>query len=90
MRSKSRGRPTCFYCGKPGHFQKNYRHYRKEKGGANGAKPKKNPERKGTLAIAISEEEELLISEKNQLNIVGNELTWVVDSGASFHLTPNR
>ena len=23
MRSKSRGRPTYFYCGKPGHFQKN-------------------------------------------------------------------
>ena len=22
-RSKSRGRPTCFYCGKSGHFQKN-------------------------------------------------------------------
>ena len=23
MRSKLRGMPTCFYCGKPGHFQKN-------------------------------------------------------------------
>ena len=30
-RSKSRGRPTCFYCGKPGHFQKNCRHFRKDK-----------------------------------------------------------
>ena len=26
-RSKSRGRPTCFYCGKPRHFQKNCWHY---------------------------------------------------------------
>ena len=27
MRSKSRGRPTYFYCGKPGHFQKKCRHF---------------------------------------------------------------
>ena len=24
--SKSRGRLTCFYCGKPGHFERNCRH----------------------------------------------------------------
>ena len=32
----------------------------------------------------------LLISEQSEVNLVGEELKWVVDSGASFHLTPNR
>ena len=87
-RSKSRGRPTCFYCGKLEHFQKNFQHYRKDKGGVDCAEPKKNPERKGTSTISTSEEELLLISEQNELNLVGDESTWVVDSGASFHLAP--
>ena len=26
-RSKLKARPMCFYCGKPGHFQKNCQHY---------------------------------------------------------------
>ena len=78
-----------FYCGKPGHFQKNCRHYWKDKGGANGAKPKKNPERNDTSTIATSEEELLLISEKNELNLVSDESIWVVNFGASFHLTPD-
>ena len=45
-RSQSRGRPTCFYCGKPGHFQKNCRHFRKDNG-TDGTDSKKSPERNG-------------------------------------------
>ena len=89
-RSKSRGRPTCFYCGKPGHFQKNYRHFQRDKGGADGAKPKKISEKRGTTTIATSEEELLLITEESELHLVSDETTWVVDSGASYHLIPDR
>ena len=32
----------------------------------------------------------MLITEEGELNIAGDETTWVVDSGASFHLTPER
>ena len=89
-RSKSRGRPTCFYCGKTEHFQKNYRHFRKDKGGADDVQPKRIPDNKNTWAIATSEEELLVISEQNKVNLVIDESTWAVDSGASFHLTPNQ
>ena len=89
-RSKSKGRLTCFHCGNPGHFQKNYRHYRKDKGGVDGVEPKKIPDNKNTLAIVVIEEELLFISEQNEVNLAGEESTWVVDSDASFHLTPNR
>ena len=107
--SKSRGRPTYFYCGKPGHFRKNCRHYRKDNGAddtdskksseRNGAyrgatdrngSDRRGQDRKGTTALAASEEEIMLITEEGELNIAGDETTWVVDSGASFHLTPER
>ena len=88
MRLKSRGRPTCFYRGKSGHFQKKCRHFRKDKGGADGVQPKRIPDNKNTSAIAESEEL-FLINEKNEVNLVGDESMWVIDSGASFHLTPD-
>ena len=50
---------------------------------------KKVSDTKNVATIAISEEELLLINEQNKVNLVDNESTWVVDSGASFHLTPN-
>ena len=50
-RLKSRGRLTCFYFGKPRHFQKNYRHYRKDKGGVEGVESKKILDGKNTSAI---------------------------------------
>ena len=32
----------------------------------------------------------MLINERNEVNLVSDESTWMVDSGASFHLTPDR
>ena len=83
------GGPTCFYCEKLGHFQKNCLHFRKDKGGADSAKPKKISERGGTSEITTSEEELLLITEESELHIVSDESTWAVDFGASYHLTPD-
>ena len=51
---------------------------------------KKISEKRGTSAIATSEELLLLITEESELHLVSDETTWVVDSGASYHLTPNR
>ena len=54
-RSKSRGKLTCSYCGKPEHFQKDCRHLKKDKGALKDVDPKKISEEKGTFAIATSE-----------------------------------
>ena len=83
MRSKSRGRRTCFYYGKLGHFQKNFRHFRKDKGGADRAEPKKISESRGTSTIMTSDEH-LLITEESDLHLISDESTWVVNSGASY------
>ena len=55
-KSKSKGKLTCFYCGKPGHFQKDFQHLKMDKGICNDVKLRKIPNEKGTLAVAMSEE----------------------------------
>jgi hypothetical protein len=46
---------------------------------------------KNTSAIATSEEEMLLyICEQASVNLANVECSWIVDSGASFQLTPKR
>ena len=80
----------CFYYEKLSHIHKNCHCYRKDKVGVDGVEPTKISDRKNTSTIATSEEELLLISEQNNVNLAGEESTWVVDSSALFQLTPNR
>ena len=89
-RSKSRAKLTCFYCGKPGHFQKDCRHLKKDKGASNDVEPKKISKEKGTSAIATSEEEILFICEQASANLASEECTRVIDSSTSFHITLSR
>ena len=49
----------------------------------------RGPDRKGTTTIAASEEELMFITEESELNLATHKMTWVVDSVASFHLTPD-
>ena len=72
-RLKSRGRPTYFYCGKQGHFQKNCRHFRRDKRGADYAELKKISKKRGTTAIGTSKEELLLITEESKLHLVNDK-----------------
>ena len=80
----------CFHCGKPGHFQKDCRHLKKDKGVRNNAEPRKIPNDRNTSAIATSNEELLFICEQTSVNLASGECTWVIDSGASYHITPSR
>ena len=90
VRSKSRGKLTCFYYGKPGHFQRDYRHLKKDKGASNDVEPRKISDEKNISVVAASEEELLFICEQASVNLENEECTWVIDSGVSFHITPLR
>ena len=77
--------PTCFYCGKTGHFQKNCPHFRKDKETEDtdskqsmdrNVKDRAGTDRKGLIAIVASEEELMLITEKSEVNLAGDEMTW--------------
>ena len=54
------------------------------------AKPEKVSKEKGTSAIAKSEEQILFICDHSSENFASEECTWVIDSGASFPITPSR
>ena len=86
--SDSRGKVTCFYYGKPGHFQKDCRNLKKDKGASKDAR--KISKEKGISAIAISEEEILFICDQASTNLASEDCTYVIDSGASFHITQSR
>ena len=73
-RSKSRGRPTCFYCRKPGNFKKNCRHFRKDKGGADNVIPKKISEGRDISTFTTSGKKLRLINEESELHLVNDEI----------------
>ena len=73
-----------------GHFQKDSRHLKKDKGVSNDVEPRKISEEKGTSVVAASEEEILFICEQARANLASEACTWVIGSSASFHITPLR
>ena len=78
VRSKSRGRggPVCWDCGESGHIKRDC------------PNPKKNRQQRnddGEADFAIEQEGELLaVSAENKVE------SWVLDSGVSFHASPDR
>ena len=51
--------------------------------------PTKKQEEKNTTAVVSKEDLLYLVGEGNILNIACDDSSWIVDSGASFHVTPH-
>ena len=83
-RSKSRSRYDlkCHHCGKPGHFIRECRKLKAEQKNSEGKTHNNN--------TAVANEEIVIIQEDNQANIARDDATWVIDSGASYHVTARR
>ncbi|VFR03144.1 unnamed protein product [Cuscuta campestris] len=93
-RSKSRKRDfICHYCQKPGHIE---RFCRKKKRDMSRERKDKNenseqkPEEKNTTALASSDDDLFVIGDHGLLNVACDDCTWVIDSGASYHITSHR
>ena len=68
----------------------NCKHLTRDKSKVDSAERKKIADEKNTSAVATSEEEMLFICKQASVKVENVECFWVVDSGASFHLTPKR
>ncbi|VFQ80312.1 unnamed protein product [Cuscuta campestris] len=99
-RDKSRGRSEsrkrdfiCHYCQKPGHIERFCRKkkrdmFRERKDKNENSKQK--PEEKNTTALASSDDDLFVIGDHGLLNVACDDCTWVIDSGASYHITSHR
>ncbi|KAL4335295.1 hypothetical protein GQ457_07G015400 [Hibiscus cannabinus] len=92
--SKSRSKIICYYCGKPNHKKSECRSLKRDQ--KNGTVKcdqvdLKKKEENSTTAVAAKEEEDgiFLFGGDNYLNLAQDDCSWIVDSGASFHVTPH-
>ncbi|VFQ83449.1 unnamed protein product [Cuscuta campestris] len=89
-RSKSRSEVKCFYCDKPGRKISQCRKMKRDK-----AQPKEEKgqtsekkEEKGTAALADADDLFFVCDDTN-FDVAFQDCTWIIDSGASCHLTPH-
>ena len=92
-RSKSRTRLSCYYCGKPGHIKSECRFLKRDQQAGTVHPDQINPKKKEdgkTTAVASNDGDIFLVGEDNYLNVASDECIWIIDSGASFHVTPHE
>ncbi|GKV50247.1 hypothetical protein SLEP1_g56959 [Rubroshorea leprosula] len=88
-RSKSKSKVTCYTCGKQGHYQKDCWHNR-DKNVRKRADTHEEKEAKENTATITSDGEVYLLCENDNIDVAHHDSTWVVDTVASYHVTPNR
>ena len=88
-RDKSRGRSSsiskkdveCYYCQKKGHMKRECRKLKfKEQN------KEKNSEKKQNDIVVVTDGELMIIRDDASVNLIGQEMDWVIDSEASFHV----
>ncbi|KAK3719576.1 hypothetical protein QZH41_006798 [Actinostola sp. cb2023] len=89
--TKSKDRPKCHHCGKPGHLKRNCWSLKKEKEKEQQNKPESKPvKHKANVVAADSDSESLgLVTQALAASVCANDV-WIIDSGATCHMTNDR
>lgn len=91
-RSKSRGDYKdikCHYCGKMGHMKKKCFKFKRDEKNGKSKDEKNNHENNNTIASAFTGDL-VIVCDENLINVVCHETSWIVDSGASHHVTSRK
>jgi len=92
-RSKTRTKLICYYCGKPGHRKFECRFFKRDQQARTIHPDIIDPKKKEdgtTTAVVVTNENFFLVEDENYLNVVSDDCIWIIDSGASFHVTPHE
>ncbi|CAH9132849.1 unnamed protein product [Cuscuta epithymum] len=95
-RSKSKGKFAdfeCYHCGRKGHTKRFCRQLKKEKKKSdynNQKNHKKDEGGNGNVEVNTTTDEFLICSDLDMVNITHDDSSWVVDSGATCHVTSQR
>ncbi|KAK3746619.1 hypothetical protein QZH41_003126 [Actinostola sp. cb2023] len=89
--TKSKDRPKCHHCGKPGHLKRNCWSLKKEKEKEQQNKPESKPvKHKANVVADDSDSESLgLVTQALAASVCANDV-WIIDSGATCHMTNDR
>ncbi|GKV11932.1 hypothetical protein SLEP1_g23145 [Rubroshorea leprosula] len=88
-RSKSKSRVTCYTCGKQGLYQRDCWH-NKDKNVRKKVDTHEEKEAKENIAAITFDGEVYLLCENDNIDVAHHDSRWVVDTAASYHVTPNR
>lgn len=92
-RSKSRGKYKnieCHHCGQKGHVKKFCWQLKKEKAKASKDKSTNKDDGSKEDKVNVTHDDFLVVEEFESVNLVDNSTSWVIDSGASIHVTSRR
>ncbi|KAG6424239.1 hypothetical protein SASPL_114654 [Salvia splendens] len=92
-RSKSKSRYKnieCYHCGRPGHIKKNCFKWKKENKAGRDKSKRKEDEKSDCVATTTSDDDLLVVCDKNVISLAYDETSWVIDTGASLHVTSKK
>lgn len=72
----------CFYCHEKGHMKRECRKLKREQ--------QENGDASNIVATIFQGNEVIFVCDDGHVNLTSQETCWVVDSGASFHVTSRR
>jgi hypothetical protein len=89
-KSKSRYKNVeCNYCHKMGHIQRNYFIWKRESKNNNSKQRDKNHDDDNRVTTAICDDL-IILRDYDSVNLVSDESMWIIDSGATLHVTPRK
>ena len=92
-RSKTRTKLSCYYCGKLSHRKFECRFFKRDQQAGTIHPDIIDPKKKEdgtTTAVVATNEDFFLVEDENYLNVASDDCIWIIDSGASFHVTPHE
>ncbi|KAG8370951.1 hypothetical protein BUALT_Bualt13G0036600 [Buddleja alternifolia] len=85
-KSKFKGDFKCHYCGGPNHYERDCRKKKRDQKNGNNENKKDD---KDTTAVA-TDGDVVIICDDACVSSSCQETDWIIDSGASYHITPHR